>query len=139
MARLIILALVMLVTWPVAAKQGPPKAFKCLFTSSVAAEDNGKGLASEPTGPMAFTLASVDIKAKTAQLIGNAGADKVTVLTGDHGLHFMNLTGTDNFIVTTVFASTDANGKFHSVHSRHVSLGDKPIVSQYYGSCEGLW
>ena len=109
-----------------------------LFTSGVSAEDKGKGLSPETTGSMAFTLASIDIEAKTAQLVGNIGADKVKVIIGDHGLHFMNLTGTGNLIVTTVFASTDASGKFHAVHSRHVSI-DGPIVSQYYGSCEGLW
>ena len=95
-------------------------------------------LSLQTTGSMAFTLASIDIEAKTAQLVGNIGADKVKVIIGDHGLHFMNLTGTGNLIVTTVFASTDASGKFHAVHSRHVSI-DGPIVSQYYGSCEGLW
>ena len=132
-------ALVLLVGWPVAAELlWPPKAFKCLFPGGVSADDKGKGLSPETTGPMAFTLASIDTKTKTAQLIGNIGANKVRVIPGDGGLHFLNLTGSGNLVVTTVFASTDAEGKFHAVHSRHVSI-DGPIVSQYYGSCEGLW
>jgi len=139
MMRTLVLTLVFLTVFPAVAERWPPKAFKCLFTSGMSAEDNGSGLSPDSVGPMAFTLASINVKAKTAQMVGNIGAETVTVISGGKGLHFLDITGTGNLVVTTVFSATDSSGKFLAVHSRHIYLAGGPIVSQYYGNCEGLW
>jgi hypothetical protein len=86
-----------------------------------------------------FTLHfdSIDVKAKTARLIGNQGAGDITAFATGAGLHFFEQTPSGNLALTTVFASRAAGG-FIAVASRHVDLLGGPLPSQYHGVCR-IW
>ncbi len=78
---------------------------------------------------------SIDVQAKTARLIGNAGSAGILVMITATGMHFIEVTPVGNLNVTTVFGSLDQSGNFLAVTSRHVDLFG-PVPSQYYGTCE---
>jgi len=87
---------------------------------------------------------AIDPTSGTARLIGNAGATDVTLSVNAKGLHFIEVTGSGNLMVTTVFrtaASHGAPGTFVFVYSRHFALGsaagdsNATIPSQHHGLC----
>lgn len=80
---------------------------------------------------------SIDLKKRTARLIGNQGAADLVVFTTGAGLTFFETTGSGNVVFTTVFGS-QGNGKYIAVMSRHMDIIGKPMPSQYYGTCQ-IW
>ena len=116
-----------------------PKALHCMFDQgSFNVFENGK-FASEPGGKMQFVIAAIDAKAGTAQMIGNAGAENLIMLRGKGNMNFVEQTGVGNINLTSVYTKVAPSGGFVAVHSRHVGTGDDPMISQYYGVCEGKW
>ena len=72
----------------------------------------------------------IDSKTDKTYLLGNAGTEEVSMISGEYGMTFVEITGVGNVMTTTVLP----NGE--SVHSRNsVILGDL-IPSQYYGTCQ---
>ncbi len=82
------------------------------------------------------TFDAIDLKNKTARLIGNVGTADVLALSSPMGISFLEYTPIGNFNLTTVFADYSANGDFIAVTSRHVMLPKAPLVSQYHGVCK---
>jgi hypothetical protein len=80
---------------------------------------------------------NIDLEKKSGRLIGNNGASDVTVLTKGNSLNILEITGTGNMNVTTIFLSNDPKfkGRLPVVQSRHVYLSNGPIPSQYLGFC----
>jgi hypothetical protein len=67
----------------------------------------------------------------TAQIIGNAGIEPVTVMSGEAGLTLLEYRPTGAVQSTTI-----AGPGMLAVHSRHTILGGTRLVpSQYYGTC----
>ena len=82
---------------------------------------------------------SIDLKNKTARIIGNEGADNVTVLLTLSGITFIEITGADNITITTVFPFyIKGTNQFAGVHSRYMNLMFEPLPSQFHGTCK-IW
>jgi len=114
-----------------AAEAPIPKSLKCEFPSGVF---HAWGEKTEiVSDKMELVFDSIDTKAGTARMIGNAGAgDIAVILTLDH-LSFVETTVSGNINLTTVYVSP---GELRAVHSRHISdLDGLPLLSQYYGTC----
>lgn len=71
----------------------------------------------------------IDGESKKSYLIGNAGSSKVTPVTGDNQISFIEITGTGNVMTTTVA------GDLNAVHSRNLVMSNQLIPSQYFGKC----
>lgn len=114
------------------------RSLKCGFP--VNAVTNWKsGTPKVTVGREDFTLHfdSIDVKAKTARLIGNQGAGDITAFATEAGVHFFEQTPSGNLALTTVFATRSAGG-FIAVASRHIDLMGGPLPSQYHGVCR-IW
>ena len=83
---------------------------------------------------------SIDLKKRTARIIGNQGADDVMVILTLTGITFIEQTGSGNLNYTTVFFScVEGTEDYIAVHSRHLDLGvTKPFPSQLHGICK-IW
>ena len=133
----LILALTLLAT--PALSQGIPNALKCSFESGYFTVFEGNKFKSESAGGIWFVIASINVEAGTAQIVGNAGASDVVLSLGADNMSFVESTPVGNLNITTVYTGTAADGRFLAVHSRHVGHGTDPMLSQMYGLCEGLW
>lgn len=82
---------------------------------------------------------SIDVKAGKARIIGNVGADDISVIVTSAGITFVEQTGSGNLVFTTVFGSyLKGTNEFFVVSSRHMLIMDKPLPSQYHGTCKEL-
>jgi hypothetical protein len=122
-----------------ALAQGQPNALKCSFESGYFTVFEGNVFKSESGGDMAFVIASINLDAGTAQIVANAGASDLILLPGRENMNFIEQTAAGNLNLTTVYTGTASDGRFLAVHSRHVGHATDPMLSQYYGLCEGLW
>jgi len=124
---------------PSALAQAQPNAFKCSFEGGYFTVFEDNGFKSEPGEGMAFVIASLNLDAGTAQLVGNVGASDLILLPGRESMHFIEQTTSGNLNLTTVYTGAAPDGRFFAVHSRHVGTGADPWISQFFGLCEGLW
>lgn len=84
-----------------------------------------------------FNIDGIDAQAGKARLIGNAGADDLTVLVGDTALTFLEVVPSGSVQLTAVYGWRDKLGRFKAVHSRHTPING-PAPSQNYGFCQ-VW
>ena len=122
-----------------AASRKVPSAFTCTFEQGLFNVFENGEFKSEKGGNLQFVLASIDPKAGTAQMIGNAGAENLIVLSGKSNMHFVEQTAVGNINLTSVYTQAAPDGRFVSVHSRHVGTSGDPMISQYLGFCTGKW
>jgi hypothetical protein len=80
---------------------------------------------------------SIDQKTGTARMIGNEGADDVSVLGRSANITIVERTGFGSFTFTTIYPDFQ-NGEFVAVHSRHIDLPNGPRSSQHHGTCK-IW
>lgn len=79
---------------------------------------------------------SIDLKARTASMMGNMGSGPITVIPTSSGIHFIEVTDSGNVNFTTVFAGFAKPPKgFFAVHSRHFFASGQARPSQYHGIC----
>ena len=71
----------------------------------------------------------VDIAAKKAYLVGNAGSSAVEIIPNADGVSFVEITNSGNVMVTAIAK----NGA--SVHSRNGIMFKDIVPSQFYGKC----
>ena len=114
--------------------------FKCTFgPGSQANWDAGKlNIERVNFGTPSVTLHfdSVDVKAGTARMIGNAGSSNLAVLDSGTAITLVEQTGALNFSFTTIFLrKTKGSSDLPAVMSRHIDTPPGPVPSQYYGSC----
>lgn len=83
-------------------------------------------------------LDGIDLKAGTARVIGNAGAEDVQVLAMANGINFIELPGATLNLYTVFSAPTGQKDEFYAVTSRHAKLAGVPAPSQYTGKCK-IW
>jgi hypothetical protein len=116
------------------------KSLKCTFEKGTSANWKGETVKIEPDDSLdTLHFDSIDLKAKTARLIANAGAGDVTMLWGASGLTFIERTGLGNFAFTTIFPIyKQGTTEFIAVTSRHMNLLKYPLPSQYHGTCK-VW
>jgi hypothetical protein len=75
---------------------------------------------------------SIDVGAGRARLVGNAGAQDVSVVPAPRRMTFIEFSGGGNVNVTTVFESAS---EMKAVHSRHTGTPENPTLAQLYGYC----
>ena len=83
---------------------------------------------------------AIDLKKRTARMVGNQGATDVTAIFTLTGITFIEQTPSGNLNFTTVFFScVEGTENYIAVHSRHMNLVvTKPLPSQTYGICK-IW
>ena len=116
-----------------------PSAFKCRFATGYFSAPEGGTFETKPAGKMEFTIAAINADQGSAQMVGNMGATPLAILRGGYTLNFLEQTPVGNINLTTVYTASDAEGRFYAVHSRHIGTAEDAMVSQYLGSCQGLW
>lgn len=125
--------LIALAAWMASAGQpGLASALKCDFDSGVFHAWGEKTQINSDHFSLIYN--SINVKSRTARLIGNIGASDIAVVESVGHLTFLEVTPSGNVTVTTVYTS----GKklpYPAVHSRHVGLQREPWGSQMYGSC----
>lgn len=122
------------------AKLRATKTFRCVFTlsASVNMDADAPKAASRPDN-LELVFDQVDITKRSGRIIGNAGAEDVTVIAGDERVTLLEATGSGTIQVTVIYVAQRSDGQFKAVHSRHTAMpGGIPIASQMYGSCRPL-
>lgn len=72
----------------------------------------------------------IDPENKKSYVLGNNGSNEVIKVSGGDHFSFLEMTGANNIMSTTITSSME------SVHSRNtVGFGGALIPSQYYGEC----
>jgi hypothetical protein len=140
-------ALVFVVCGNVQADAPPlPGALKCEFdsyTSAIAEKADSKIRATVRTEPGIdpLTYADLDAANGSAQLIGNIGASRVTLIATGITWSFVEVTAAGNVNVTQAFLFDEPDaplGLYRAIHSRHSSIAGIIVASQHYGHCKAL-
>jgi len=122
------------------------KSFKCTFENGYFARwENGHLESKVLKENLTLIFDSINLKNKTARLIGNQGTSDISANKTFGGITFVEITSVGSFITTTIYIPTKLVDKdvtafvFLAVHSRHIVpfLGE-PLSSQYYGKCK-IW
>lgn len=123
----------------------------CSYEYSVAARaDTFPPRIKQSSEGLSEILDNIDRGNLTARLIGNIGAGEVRLALSSDALNqvlsFVDVWRDGSITVTSVFPKfvpeswkpTLVTRSLVAVHSRHVVVGSRFAVSQYYGSCEVL-
>ncbi|WP_439643872.1 hypothetical protein [Gemmatimonas sp.] len=139
----IAVCVVLLLSAPVVAQSRQPlssiKSFRCHFTVSVTG-----GLDAVPPKPkvaretLELIFDSIDHKRRTARLISNQGAEDISAHLADDAIFLLESTLSGHLQVTAIYEPRGQDGLYKAVHSRHTSMMDHPLPSQFYGSCRPL-
>jgi len=134
-ARLIAaFALMMLLASPSGADE--PKGFHCTFTEGVTHSYDNGAFTAEKASPLAFGIASIDVKAQSAELKTRGGTGQLRIVQAVNAQHFIEVV-TEGFLhLTTIYDKDEAKGAYPAVHSRHFGLFGQPLVTQYQGFCQ---
>jgi hypothetical protein len=128
------LTLLALLMTPAAADE--PKAFVCSFTAGVTHSYDKGQFAPEKASALAFGIASIDLKAQTADLNTESGTGTLRVVQAVNAMHFLEV-ATEGFLhITTIYDKDEASSVYPAVHSRHFGILGQPIVTQYQGFCQ---
>lgn len=116
------------------------KTLRCVFTVSATVNMDGDiPRTGSGRDDMELVFDQIDPSEGTARLIGNAGAEDVTVIAGSQQITFVEQTATGTIQLTVVYMARTTHRRFKAVHSRHTAIpGGIPIASQMYGSCQAL-
>jgi len=118
-----------------------PISVRCKFSTGQVTEfDKGRPNTKRSSDFSDVIFDQIDIKKQTVRMIGNAGAETLPVVEGMNSVNLLEITGTGNLNVTTIFGIKNINERqFPVVHSRHVTLlSGGPLPSQYLGPCTRL-
>lgn len=115
---------------------GSIKTLKCKFNNSASFNGTDLSTSSKPFGEDFMIYDSIDLKNKTARMIGNTGTDDLTILEAGEMLTLADRTLWGYWILTSFAKKTDTD--FNVVMSRHILIGEKPVYSQNYGICKEL-
>ena len=80
---------------------------------------------------------SIDTQAGTGRIIGNAASGDISVVVTPVGLTFIEQVPSGGLNFTTVFAHfvEPENVALAAVTSRHLTIIDHPLPSQFHGTC----
>jgi len=91
-----------------------------------------------------FNIEGIDTAQAKAKIVSAFGMSSVLLFRGNNSLNFLELMPDGNQAFTSVFFSANRAGKevgsrdwFPAVHSRHMMIGNYPVVSHYRGYCHG--
>lgn len=113
-------------------------AFKCAFkTFSVTGWGDPAPSAVTAAEDFTFSIVVVNLKKGRARIVGSNATVEASLVLTPTGLNVIEQTPIGNMLMTTVFTSGSAGGRYLAVHARHVGdLTAMPSPSQHYGSCE---
>lgn len=119
------------------------KTFRCEFTEgegraiSEGRQDRGGDAFSEP-----LIVDNVNYTTRTARLVGNVGADVLTILRdGRLAITFVEYTDVGGVITFTIFKQAAGVLNYRAVMSRHLAITipeGSVTMTQHYGTCRGL-
>jgi len=115
--------------------QPAPRALSCTFTNGTSSSFDADWATNAIRDRLDITIGAIDVADRKAQLIGNQGASDLYVSQGNNGLHFLEMTDARNQTLTTIFFGAQKAGAFAAIHSRHMAIAGRPVVSQYRGYC----
>jgi len=119
-------------------------AFQCEFDKVVISDTLNGGNPNIKNEKFTLTFTNIDKKNNELTQTGNVGSTKISLVSGDGILNFIEVTNSGNFMTTSVYNVQKNSGvtgiNYYSVHSRHYmsSPTKSAITSNYYGQCKAL-
>ena len=96
-------------------------AYKCVFD--------------QKSNNMTMYYSKINFDKRSAVITGILGSDSVKILPSYDKITFLETTAVGNQNYTTIFLNIFKNGRYNSVHSRHVTIDNEAVVSQMSGHC----
>ncbi len=116
----------------------------CQFTSGTTGRFDTDWDVKASSDRVDFTIENIDAGQARAKIVSAFGMTNVLLFRGNNSLNFLELMPDGNQAFTSVFFSAKRAGKqqgsldwFPAVHSRHMMIGNYPVVSHYRGYCQG--
>jgi hypothetical protein len=116
----------------------------CQFTSGTTGRFDTDWDVKVASDRIDFTIEGIDTVQARAKIVSAFGMSNVLLFRGNNSLNFLELMPDGNQAFTSVFFSANRAGKevnsrdwFPAVHSRHMMIGNYPVVSHYRGYCHG--
>ncbi|HLL27288.1 MAG TPA: hypothetical protein VKT73_06515 [Xanthobacteraceae bacterium] len=129
------------------ARPAAAQAFRtltCQFTSGTTGRFDSDWDVKVASDRVDFTIDSIDMTQARAKIVSAFGMSSVLLFRGNNSLNFLELMPDGNQAFTTVFFSAKRAGRqpgsldwYPAVHSRHMMIGNYPVVSHYRGYCQG--
>jgi hypothetical protein len=120
------------------------RSFTCQFTAGTSGRFDTDWDVKNATDRIDFTIEGIDTAQARAKVVSAFGMTNVLLFRGNNSLNFLELMTDGNQAFTTVFFSASRAGSkkgsldwFPAVHSRHMMIGNYPVVSHYRGYCQG--
>jgi hypothetical protein len=120
------------------------RTFNCQFTSGTTGRFDTDWDVKGASDRVDFTIEGIDTVQAKAKIVSAFGMSSVLLFRGNHSLNFLELMPDGNQAFTSVFFSANRAGKqqgslnwYPAVHSRHMMIGNFPVVSHYRGYCQG--
>ena len=120
------------------------RTLSCQFTSGTTGRFDTDWDVKVATDRLDFTIEGIDTVQARAKIVSAFGMTSVLLFRGNNSLNFLELMPDGNQAFTSVFFSANRAGKqvgsrdwFPAVHSRHMMIGNYPVVSHYRGYCQG--
>ena len=120
------------------------RTFRCQFASGTSGRFDNDWDVKAASDRIDFTIEGIDTVQARAKIVSAFGMTNVLLFRGNNSLNFLELMPDGNQAFTTVFFGASRAGKqegsrdwFPAVHSRHMMIGNYPVVSHYRGYCQG--
>jgi hypothetical protein len=114
----------------------------CQFTSGTTGRFDTDWDVKVASDRIDFSIEGIDTVQARAKIVSAFGMSNVLLFRGNNSLNFLELMPDGNQAFTTVFFSANRAGSevgsrdwFPAVHSRHMMIGNYPVVSHYRGYC----
>lgn len=141
-AAAVLLAILFSIPGPAGAQTF--RSFTCQFTAGTTGRFDTDWDVKNATDRIDFTIEGIDQGQAKAKIVSAFGMTNVLLFRGNNSLNFLELMSDGNQAFTTVFFSASRAGRqrgsldwFPAVHSRHMMIGNYPVVSHYRGYCQG--
>ncbi|MFZ5931717.1 MAG: hypothetical protein ACOY15_10945 [Pseudomonadota bacterium] len=108
------------------------------FFTSTYGEKGGQVKTEKNSDIMEIVFDSINRTSGKARLIGNAGAEDVTISGTNGVLHIVEITPSGNMNLVTVYNHPMPNDGLFAINSRHVGNAQFPMVSHMIGNCTPL-
>lgn len=109
----------------------------CTFSGGVVTDlDTSPEPEPSHDAPLLLIFRNIDFTQSSAVIIGNLAPEGVPVFAveGANGFSFVETTPVGNINTTTIFP-VERGSPAPAVHSRHITFGGTPIISQLFGTC----
>jgi len=120
------------------------RSFTCQFTSGTTGRFDTDWDVKSANDRVDFTIEGIDTAQAKAKIVSAFGMTNVLLFRGNNSLNFLELMPDGNQAFTSVFFSANRAGRqqgslnwFPAAHSRHMMIGNFPVVSHYRGYCQG--